>query len=53
MEYVLGIDYGTLSARAIVVESKTGRTLGECTHAYAHGVIDEKLPDSTPLAGSG
>ena len=53
MKAVIGIDYGTLSARAIVGESETGRTLGEATYIYPHGVMDEELPDGTPLEGSG
>lgn len=50
-KYVIGVDYGTLSARAIVVERATGRTLGECTFVYPHGVMDQTLPDGTPLNG--
>lgn len=51
MKYVIGVDYGTLSARAIVVERATGRTLGECTFVYPHGAMDRALPDGTTLNG--
>lgn len=40
----LGIDFGTLSARAVVVDVQTGEELGTATHPYAHGVIAEYLP---------
>ncbi|NLN28189.1 MAG: ribulokinase [Firmicutes bacterium] len=40
----LGIDFGTLSARAVVVDVATGRELGTATCPYASGVITERLP---------
>ena len=48
-KYAIGIDYGTLSARALVAEIGTGRELGEAVYEYAHGVMDEQLPDGTKL----
>lgn len=50
--YVIGVDFGTLSARAAVVDAANGRELSACECAYAHGVMDKALPDGTPLAGS-
>ena len=41
---VIGIDFGTLSGRAIVVRVADGEELGSAVHSYAHGVIDEQLP---------
>lgn len=46
MPYTLGIDYGTESARALLVDTATGKVAGSATAAYAHGVIDERLPGS-------
>ena len=43
-QYVLGVDFGTLSGRALVVRVSDGAELGSAVHAYSHGVIDEKLP---------
>lgn len=42
--YVLGVDFGTLSCRALLVEVATGREAACATAAYADGVIDERLP---------
>jgi L-ribulokinase len=41
--YVVGVDFGTLSARALVVRVSDGAELGTAVHEYAHGVIDSQL----------
>lgn len=51
--YVIGVDFGTQSARAIVVDCGNGEKVGECNAAYTHGVMEEQLPGGTPLSGSG
>ncbi|MFO7635231.1 MAG: ribulokinase [Caldilinea sp.] len=43
-KYVIGIDYGTESGRALLVEVATGKEVATAVHPYANGVIDEKLP---------
>ncbi|MCW2986335.1 MAG: L-ribulokinase, partial [Conexibacter sp.] len=43
---VVGVDFGTLSGRALVVRVADGAELGAAVHAYAHGVIDDVLPAS-------
>ena len=48
-KYAIGIDYGTLSARALVCEIGTGREAGEAVYEYRHAVMDEQLPDGTEL----
>src|SRR4029077_11459554 len=41
---VVGIDFGTLSGRAVVVRVSDGAELGSAVHDYRHGVIDGVLP---------
>jgi L-ribulokinase len=40
---VIGIDFGTLSARALVVRAGDGTELGTAEAGYQHGVMDAKL----------
>lgn len=51
MKCVIGVDFGTLSVRAIVASLEDGHTLGEGVSVYAKGVMTVALPDGTPLAG--
>lgn len=51
MGIVVGIDFGTESARALVVDTGTGGVLGSATSPYRHGVIDERLPGSGRVLG--
>lgn len=47
---VVGVDFGTLSGRAVVVRVHDGAELGTAEHPYPHGVIDRTLPTTgTPL----
>jgi len=46
MKYSLGIDFGTLSARAVLVEVESGREVASEVYEYRNGVIDETLPTS-------
>ena len=48
-QYVIGVDYGTLSGRALVVRVADGAELGTAVHEYAHGVLDQALPSGVPL----
>lgn len=40
----VGVDFGTLSGRAVVVRVADGAELGAAVHEYRHGVIDRALP---------
>ncbi|MET8159125.1 ribulokinase [Sphaerisporangium sp. NPDC005289] len=43
---VVGVDFGTLSGRAVVVRVDDGAELGAAVHEYADRVIEETLPGS-------
>ena len=43
---VVGVDFGTLSARAVVVRASDGAELGTGVSEYAHGSIERTLPFS-------
>lgn len=47
--YALGIDYGTESGRALLVDVANGDEVATHVTAYPHGVMDKRLPDGTPL----
>ncbi|MFW6107543.1 MAG: FGGY family carbohydrate kinase, partial [bacterium] len=47
--YALGIDFGTESARALLVDVADGTEVATHVVAYPHGVIDEKLPTGPEL----
>lgn len=44
--YVIGLDFGTESMRALLVAMNTGEEVAEAVALYKHGVIDESLPES-------
>jgi L-ribulokinase len=44
-KYVIGIDYGTESGRAVLVDLE-GNEIADHVTPYSHGVIDEVLPES-------
>ena len=43
MKAVIGVDFGTLSARALVVDARDGSELGTAVSEYRHGVMDRVL----------
>jgi len=42
--YAIGVDFGTASGRAILVDVADGRQLATAVSEYSHGVIDDVLP---------
>jgi len=45
-KYSIGVDFGTESGRAVLVDVTNGREVATAVYPYSHGVIDEKLPDT-------
>ena len=45
-KYAIGVDYGTESGRAVLVDVRDGREVATAVHPYRDGVIDETLPGS-------
>jgi L-ribulokinase len=43
--YALGVDFGTESGRALLLDLGSGAEVAVSEVAYAHGVIDRELPD--------
>ena len=43
-KYTIGVDFGTESGRAVLVDVTDGREVATAVHQYANGVIDERLP---------
>lgn len=48
-KYSIGVDFGTLSVRAIVSDVKDGSELACAVYDYPHGVMSENLPDGDKL----
>ena len=42
--YAVGVDFGTASGRAVLVDCADGREIATASYSYANGVIDERLP---------
>lgn len=45
-KYVIGVDFGTLSGRALLVRVSDGQEIASAVREYKHGVIETSLPGS-------
>ena len=50
-KYSLGIDFGTESGRALLVDVETGEEIATFVYKYKDGVLDEYLPDGKTRLG--
>ncbi len=48
-KYTVGVDYGSLSGRAVLVNAETGEEVANAVYEYPHAVMDTRLWDGTPL----
>ena len=48
-KYAVGIDFGTLSGRAVIMDAHSGQVLSSAVCQYRHGVMDKNLPSGKPL----
>lgn len=48
-KYTIGLDYGTLSGRALIVNAENGEELASSVFDYPHAVMDEQLPSGKRL----
>ncbi|SNB78143.1 L-ribulokinase [Arboricoccus pini] len=47
--YAIGLDFGSESARGVLLDLKTGQIAHRAMHAYRHGIMSERLPDGSRL----
>jgi L-ribulokinase len=47
--FVIGLDFGSESARGTLIEASTGRQAAYHVHAYRHGIMTEALPGGRRL----
>ena len=47
--YLIGLDYGTESARGVLLDARSGEQITSHTHPYRHGVMTHRLADGPPL----
>ena len=48
-KYTIGVDFGTLSGRVLIVDVSNGDEIGTIVKDYPHGVMDKQLPCGAAL----
>ena len=47
--FLIGLDYGSESARGVLLDTSSGALVGEATHPYRHGIMTTSPVGSQPL----
>jgi len=47
--YSIGVDFGSLSARAVLLDLDTGEAVSSAVSEYRHGILTDALPNGVPL----
>ena len=48
-KYTIGVDFGTLSARAVLLDTDSGKEVSSAEFVYPHAVMSDKIPCGTAL----
>lgn len=48
--FLIGLDYGSESARGVLIDTASGQQIASHTHSYRHGIMTQALPGGAPLA---
>ena len=48
-KYSIGVDYGSLSARAVIIDINSGEEIATSIYEYPHGIMETSLPTGEKL----
>ncbi len=51
--YLIGLDFGSESARGVLIDARTSQQVAYHVHPYRHGIMTEALPMGQPLPSAG
>jgi L-ribulokinase len=51
--YLIGLDFGSESARGLLIDARTSQQVAFHVHPYRHGIMTEALPMGQPLPNAG
>ncbi len=52
-KFAVGVDFGTLTGRTVLIETDTGREIAAADFSYPHGMMQDYLPDDETKLNSG